>query len=74
MDLSEQDEKRLQELVIELEVVNDKIWDILRPLKEENRVVLSQEQMKELKDLFDQEDRLTKEFMSIPNIYKQESA
>ncbi len=67
MQISEQDEKRLQELVVELENVHDKIWVLLTPFKEGKGVFLNQAQMKELKDLFDQEDQLTKEFMSIPN-------
>ncbi len=66
MPLSKQDEKRLQELVIQLENVHDKIWVFLSPFKEGKAVFLSSEQMKELKKLFDQEDKLKHEFMSIP--------
>ena len=66
MPLSKQDEKRLQELVIQLANVHDKIWVFLSPFKEGKVVFLSLEQMKELKKLFDQEDKLKDEFMSIP--------
>ena len=66
MSLSKQDEERLQELVIQLENVYDKIWVFMAPFKEGKGVFLSSEQMKELKELFDQQDKLKDEFMSIP--------
>lgn len=69
MQLSEQDKKRLQELVVQLEVVHDKIWVFLSPWKEgKPTIYLNLEQMGELKNLFDQQEQLTKEFMAIPNM------
>ena len=52
MPLSKQDEKRLQELVIQLETVHVKIWVFLSPFKEGKIIPLSLEQAKELSELF----------------------
>ena len=66
METKEQNQKRLQELVIQLEIVHEKIWVFLAPWKEGKMVFLSLEQMKELGDLFNQQEQLKKEFMSVP--------
>jgi hypothetical protein len=67
MELSEQDEKRLYELAIQLETIHNKINSLLSPLTSEGRISINSEQMKELTGLYDQEDSIKAEFMSIPN-------
>ena len=66
MLISEQDKKRLQELVIQLEIVHKKIWVFYAPWKEGKTLFLNLEQMNELRDLHNQQRQLQEEFMSIP--------
>ena len=70
MTRSEQDEKRVQELVAQLKIVKDKIWSLEAPFKEgekECKIVFhSFEQSKKLGQLYKEEKKLMDELKSIP--------
>jgi len=66
MPISEQDDKRLQELAIKIGALTEKIGVIIEPFREGKITPHSLEQMEELGDFFNQRKQLEREFMSIP--------